>query len=202
MLHTSCRPAGIGDNRFVKVSSPGAWRSSPFVGDALGSAVGPPSACPFSGGGRRWSCCHLVDIRCRSDKGDSLIRLCGGYPWFYRPLMFPTQRMRECWHLDWGGCLLCDAKFSRGTGSANRSCSLSHQKLVNLACCFIKSILHNVPYNKSENPMEQKLNYAYFTGKFSTQMCLRWFQRGRLKLDEDLKFSEKVQNKYTHRMAK
>jgi len=31
---------------------------------------------------------------------------------------------------------------------------------------------------------------------------LRWFQRDRLKLDEDMKFPEKVQNKYTHRMAK
>ena len=28
-----------------------------------------------------------------------------------------------------------------------------------------------------------------------------WFQRGRLQLD-DLKFSEKIQNKYTYRMAK
>jgi len=31
---------------------------------------------------------------------------------------------------------------------------------------------------------------------------LKWFQRGRLKLDEDLKFSEKVQNKCTYRIAK
>ena len=33
---------------------------------------------------------------------------------------------------------------------------------------------------------------------------LRWFKRSRLKLpvDDDLKFSEKVQNKCTHRMAK
>ena len=31
---------------------------------------------------------------------------------------------------------------------------------------------------------------------------LRWFQRGRLKLDEDLKFSEKVQNKYTQWRSK
>jgi len=31
---------------------------------------------------------------------------------------------------------------------------------------------------------------------------LRWFQRGRLKENEDLKFSEKAQNKYTHQMAR
>ena len=31
---------------------------------------------------------------------------------------------------------------------------------------------------------------------------LRWFQRGRLKLEDDLKLSEKVQNKCTYRMAK
>jgi len=31
---------------------------------------------------------------------------------------------------------------------------------------------------------------------------LRWFQRGRLKLDEDLKFSRKDHNECTYRMAK
>jgi len=39
-------------------------------------------------------------------------------------------------------------------------------------------------------------------GSYLFPWGLKWFQRSKLKLDEDLKLSEKVQNKYTRRMAK
>jgi len=63
-----------------------------------------------------------------------------------------------------------------------------------------KSVLRNlIP---GEEHIWQRSHLDEATNNDPNRIFVKVVQRERLKLDEDLKFSEKVQNKYTHRMAK